>query len=97
MLATEVPEDKNEEEENEEEQHGWGIDLVRAVENEEEGDEREKTRKKKTYWRPDLWLEETTNEEEDVNEYEDEHTHEEQEEVERGSGIHNPNWGWMVG
>jgi hypothetical protein len=97
VLATGVPKDKNEEEENEEEQHGWGIDLVRAVENEEEGDEREKTRKKKTYWRPDLWLEETTNEEEDVNEYEDVQTHEEQEEVERGSGINNPNWGWMVG
>jgi hypothetical protein len=91
VLAKGVPEDKNEEEENEEEQHGQGIDLVRAVENEEEGDERENTRKKNPYWRPDLWLEETTNEEEDVNEYEDEHTHEEQEEVERGSGIHNPN------
>ncbi|EFX71817.1 hypothetical protein DAPPUDRAFT_255309 [Daphnia pulex] len=40
--------------------------LSLRVENEEEGDEREKTRKKKTYWRPDLWLEETTNEEEDI-------------------------------
>ncbi|EFX71816.1 hypothetical protein DAPPUDRAFT_255313 [Daphnia pulex] len=69
VLATGVPKDKNEEEENEEEQHCRGIDLVRALENEEEVDEREKTRKKKTYWRPDLWLEETTNE--DVNEYED--------------------------